>query len=92
MSRPVLAGLVGYSADWLKRIELGQRGVSIPALVRLAHVLRVDDLSALIDGEVSIPVSAWDGPSHPQPTLPGRSLTLARSGTSGMPSRLMSAC
>jgi transcriptional regulator with XRE-family HTH domain len=65
MSRPVLAGLVGYSADWLKRIELGQRGVSIPALVRLAHVLRVDDLSALIDGEVSIPVSAWDGPSHP---------------------------
>jgi len=65
MSRPVLAGLVGYSADWLKRIELGQRGVSIPALVRLAHVLRVDDLSALIDGEMSIPVSAWDGPSHP---------------------------
>jgi transcriptional regulator with XRE-family HTH domain len=65
MSRPVLAGLVGYSADWLKRIELGQRGVSIPALVRLAHVLRVDDLSALIDGEMPIPVSAWDGPSHP---------------------------
>jgi hypothetical protein len=65
MSRPVLAGLVGYSADWLKRIELGQRGVSIPALVRLANVLRVDDLSALIDGEMPIPVSTWDGPSHP---------------------------
>ncbi|MGH3993314.1 MAG: helix-turn-helix domain-containing protein, partial [Pseudonocardiaceae bacterium] len=48
MGRPVLAGLVGYSADWLKRIEAGQRGVSIPALLRLARVLRVDDLSVLI--------------------------------------------
>ncbi len=44
MTRVVLANLVGYSADWLKRIEAGQRGVSIPALVRLARVLRVDDL------------------------------------------------
>jgi transcriptional regulator with XRE-family HTH domain len=58
MTRVVLANLVGYSADWLKRIEAGQRGVSIPALVRLARVLRVDDLSVLIDGQVEIPVSA----------------------------------
>jgi transcriptional regulator with XRE-family HTH domain len=65
MSRVVLANLVGYSADWLKRIEAGQRGISIPALVRLARVLRVDDLSVLIDGEVEIPVSAWEGPQHP---------------------------
>jgi len=65
MSRPVLAGLVGYSADWLKRIEAGQRGVSIPALLRLARVLRVDDLSVLIDGDMPIPVSAWSGPDHP---------------------------
>jgi transcriptional regulator with XRE-family HTH domain len=65
MTRVVLAGLVGYSADWLKRIEAGQRGVSIPALVRLARVLRVDDLSVLIDGEAEMPVSAWEGPYHP---------------------------
>lgn len=65
MSRVVLANLVGYSADWLKRIEAGQRGISIPALVRLARVLRVDDLSVLIDGEVEMPVSAWEGPHHP---------------------------
>ena len=65
MSRVVLANLVGYSADWLKRIEAGQRGISIPALVRLARLLRVDDLSVLIDGEVEMPVSAWEGPHHP---------------------------
>lgn len=65
MSRPVLAGLVGYSSDWLKRIENGQRGVSIPALLRLARVLRVDDLSTFIDGNTPIPVSAWEGPGHP---------------------------
>jgi transcriptional regulator with XRE-family HTH domain len=65
MTRVVLANLVGYSADWLKRIEAGQRGVSIPALVRLARVLRVDDLSVLIDGDIEMPVSAWEGPHHP---------------------------
>ena len=65
MTRVVLANLVGYSADWLKRIEAGQRGISIPALVRLAQVLRVDDLSVLIDGPTEIPVSAFEGPQHP---------------------------
>jgi transcriptional regulator with XRE-family HTH domain len=65
MTRVVLANLVGYSADWLKRIEAGQRGVSIPALVRLARVLRVDDLAVLIDGEIEMPVSAWEEPHHP---------------------------
>jgi transcriptional regulator with XRE-family HTH domain len=65
MSRVVLANLVGYSADWLKRIEAGQRGISIPALVRLARVLRVEDLSLLIDGDIEMPVSAFEGPYHP---------------------------
>jgi transcriptional regulator with XRE-family HTH domain len=65
MTRPVLAGLVGYSPDWLKRIEYGQRGISIPALLRIARILHVDDLSDLIDGGSPIPVSAWDGPTHP---------------------------
>jgi hypothetical protein len=36
-----LANRVGYSADWLKRIEAGQRGVSIPAPVRRRGSLRV---------------------------------------------------
>lgn len=55
-------------SDWLKRIENGQRGVSISALLRLARVLRVDDLSTFIDGDVPIPVSAWEGPRHPAAT------------------------
>jgi hypothetical protein len=36
--------------------------------VRLARVLRVDDLSVLsvlIGGEIEMPVSAWEGPPHP---------------------------
>jgi len=65
MSRAVLAGLVGYSSDWLKRIEAGQRGISLPALLRIARVLRVDDLSVLIDGDAPMPIAAWDGPRHP---------------------------
>ncbi|GAA4613683.1 hypothetical protein GCM10023195_59380 [Actinoallomurus liliacearum] len=64
-TRAVVANLVGYSSDWLKRIEAGQRGISIPALVRLARVLKVDDLSDLIDGATPMPVSAWEGPAHP---------------------------
>lgn len=65
MSRPVLAGLVGYSSDWLKRIEAGQRGISLPALLKIARVLRVSDLSTFIDGDAPMPVSAWEGPQHP---------------------------
>jgi transcriptional regulator with XRE-family HTH domain len=72
MSRPVLAGLVGYSPDWLKRIERGERGIALPALLRLAKVLRVDDLSVLIDGDVPMPVSAWEGPHHPAATAVNR--------------------
>jgi transcriptional regulator with XRE-family HTH domain len=60
MARAVLAGLAGgYSTDWLKRIERGERGISLPALVRIARVLRVDDLSTLIDGDMPMPIFAW---------------------------------
>lgn len=68
MSRPVLAGLVGYSSDWLKRIERGERGISLPALLRVARLLRVDDLSKLIDGDVPMPISEWEGYGHPVAT------------------------
>lgn len=68
MSRPVLAGLVGYSADWLKRIESGERGIALPALLKIARILRVDDLSKLIDGDMPMPVSEWDGAQHPAAT------------------------
>ena len=85
MTRVVLANLVGYSADWLKRIEAGQRGVSIPALVWLARLLRVEDLSVLIDGEIEMPVSAWDGPHHPAGEAARKIAGLGRSARPMMP-------
>ncbi|MFE0462407.1 helix-turn-helix domain-containing protein [Kitasatospora sp. NPDC058965] len=48
MTRPVLAGLVGRSTDWLKKIESGERPLSSHTmLVKLALVLHVTDLSVL---------------------------------------------
>ncbi len=46
-ARHELAGLVGYSSDWLAHRGRAA-GVSIPVL------LRVDDLSVLIDGDTPI--------------------------------------
>lgn len=47
-TRAVLGGLVGRSAEWVKAIENGRLGVPrLPLLLRLAEVLRVDDLSEL---------------------------------------------
>ncbi|MDT0343216.1 helix-turn-helix domain-containing protein [Streptomyces litchfieldiae] len=66
MSRPVLAGLVGRSADWLKKIENGDREIrSLPMLIRLAEVLRVGDLSQLTGSDMPMPVDAWGKLSHP---------------------------
>lgn len=57
MSRPVLAGLVGRSAEWVKAVETGRLGVPrLPMLLRLAEVLGVPNLAELT-GE---PVSALD--------------------------------
>ncbi|RGD56926.1 XRE family transcriptional regulator [Kitasatospora xanthocidica] len=48
MTRPVLAGLVGRSTDWLKKIENGERAISSHAiLLKLAFALDVTDLSVL---------------------------------------------
>ncbi|MGW4033377.1 helix-turn-helix domain-containing protein [Streptomyces sp. NPDC004838] len=65
MSRPVLAGLVGRSCDWLKKIESGKRELrSLPMLIRMAQVLRVDDVSELTGDETVIPVDQWGKVSH----------------------------
>ncbi|WP_301312729.1 helix-turn-helix domain-containing protein [Promicromonospora umidemergens] len=56
LSRAVLAGLVGRSPDWLKKIETGTRDLtSITHLVRLANALRVPDVAMLTGGDLSIP-------------------------------------
>ncbi|MEU4225278.1 helix-turn-helix transcriptional regulator [Nonomuraea sp. NPDC026600] len=66
MSRAVLAGLVGYSAEWLKGIESGRRlPPRLPVLIRLAEVLAVGDVAILagsdmdLGGNITIPISAF---------------------------------
>jgi len=65
MSRPVLAGLVGRSADWLKKIETGVRPLnSLPLLIELARALRVNDLSELTGDEFNVPARLWEKDVH----------------------------
>ncbi|MFF1959138.1 helix-turn-helix domain-containing protein [Streptomyces sp. NPDC058220] len=66
VSRPVLAGLVGRSAEWLKAVEKGRREIrSLPMLVRLAQALRLDDLAALTGVRTTLPVRDAGRLSHP---------------------------
>jgi transcriptional regulator with XRE-family HTH domain len=66
LTRPVLAGLVGRSPDWLKKIETGVRPLnSLTMLIALARALRVADLSELTADNCDAPLSAWDTDAHP---------------------------
>jgi transcriptional regulator with XRE-family HTH domain len=50
LSRAVVAELVGRSEEWLRQVERGSRRLdSIEAMVRLAEVLHVEDMRALVD-------------------------------------------
>lgn len=65
MSRPVLAGLVGRSTDWLKKVENGQRDVTkLEMLLAVAEALGITDLSELTGGSRPVKSSAWDGEIH----------------------------
>ncbi len=65
LSRPVLAGLVGMSASWLKGIERGTRlPPRLPLLVKLAEALAVGDVAVLAGtdmdlGAASVPVASF---------------------------------
>jgi transcriptional regulator with XRE-family HTH domain/tetratricopeptide (TPR) repeat protein len=65
LTRPVLAGLVGMSASWLKGIERGSRlPPRLPLLVKLAEALSVGDVAVLAGtdldlGAASVPVSSF---------------------------------
>jgi len=55
LSRPVLAGLVGMSASWLKGIEQGRRlPPRLPVLVKLAEALAVGDITVLAGTDMNI--------------------------------------
>jgi transcriptional regulator with XRE-family HTH domain len=66
LTRPVLAGLVGMSASWLKGIERGTRmPPRLPLLVKLAEALAVGDVALLagtdmdIGGATSVPLASF---------------------------------
>ncbi|WP_068001506.1 helix-turn-helix domain-containing protein [Nocardia pseudobrasiliensis] len=66
LTRPVLAGLVGMSASWLKGIERGTRlPPRLPQLVKLAEALAVGDVAVLagidmdLGGATSVPVASF---------------------------------
>ncbi len=49
LSRQAFAGLVGYSAEWLRQVERGDRRLDkLTTLLRVAEVLRVEDVSSFI--------------------------------------------
>jgi transcriptional regulator with XRE-family HTH domain len=63
LSRVVVAGLCGRSESWLKKIEQGTRqAVRLPTLLRLAEVLRVDDLTELTGQQ--LPLAVYGKPTH----------------------------
>ncbi|MDT9681186.1 helix-turn-helix transcriptional regulator [Streptomyces sp. TRM76323] len=74
LSRPVLAGLVDRSTDWVKSIENGSIGMPrLPMLLRLGEVLGVDDLADLT-GERRISSTTYGKTAHADLPLVKRAL------------------
>ncbi|MFK8911288.1 helix-turn-helix domain-containing protein [Streptomyces sp. YS-3] len=66
MSRVVLAGLVGKSPSWVKRVENGQlQAPGIDTVMLIAEALRVRDLADLT-GRPDMSVELFIGPGHPR--------------------------
>lgn len=75
MSRPVLGGLVGRSAEWVKAVEAGRLlAPRLPLLIRLAEVLEVADLADLT-GEQRLSAATSTKAGHE--SLPAVSAALA---------------
>ncbi|MEU2106519.1 helix-turn-helix transcriptional regulator [Nocardia sp. NPDC019255] len=65
MSRPVLAGLVGRSAEWIKAVETGRlQTPKLPMLLRIAQALEVKDLAELTGNGDAVSVAVFAGPQH----------------------------
>ncbi|MBB5154917.1 helix-turn-helix domain-containing protein [Saccharopolyspora phatthalungensis] len=74
-SRATIAGLMGKSEDWLKKIERGQRRLPLETGVALARLLGVKNLQDIYGPEVSAPVINAERPSHPAAEEVGEALT-----------------
>ncbi|MFI9504244.1 multiprotein-bridging factor 1 family protein [Nocardia sp. NPDC052566] len=76
MSRPVLAGLVGKSAEWLKAVENGRlQTPRLPMLLRIARALELQDLAELTGNEHAVPVEVFAGERHTALTAVQAALT-----------------
>ncbi|GAA4523522.1 helix-turn-helix domain-containing protein [Amycolatopsis samaneae] len=65
MSRPVLAGLLGKSAEWLKAVESGRlQTPRLPMLLRIAQALELEDLASLTGNGHAVPVTVYAGQRH----------------------------
>jgi transcriptional regulator with XRE-family HTH domain len=76
MSRPVLAGLLGKSAEWLKAVETGRlQTPRLPMLLRIAQALELPDLADLTGNGVAVPVQVFGGQRHAALTAVQTALT-----------------
>lgn len=65
MSRGVLGGLVGKSAEWVKAVENGRlQTPKLPVLLRIAEVLGLADLATLTGNGHAVSVSTFAGARH----------------------------
>lgn len=65
MSRPVMAGQLGKSVEWLKAVENGRLQVPrLPMLLRIARVLELADLADLTGNGDAVPVRVFAGERH----------------------------
>ncbi|MEU4224853.1 helix-turn-helix transcriptional regulator [Nonomuraea sp. NPDC026600] len=62
LSRRILANLVGCSEEWLRLVEKGARPLDrLSTVMRIADVLRVNDLSELVGGPITLPATGDHG-------------------------------
>jgi transcriptional regulator with XRE-family HTH domain len=74
LTRPVVAGQLGMSTEWLKAIETGKRQPPrLPMLVNIARVLRISDLSELT-GTQALPIVSLAATGHPATPAVARAL------------------
>ncbi|WP_049567487.1 helix-turn-helix domain-containing protein [Nonomuraea sp. SBT364] len=76
LTRRILADLVGCSEEWLRLVENGVKPLDrLSTIMRIAEVLRVEDLSELVGGRTKLPLACDHGESDEVGNallLPGR--------------------
>jgi transcriptional regulator with XRE-family HTH domain len=86
MSRPVLAGMVGKSVEWLKAVENGRlQAPRLPMLLRLAQALELSDLADLTGNGDAVPVAIFAGERHHALSAVQAALTSYRITPTGAP-------